>query len=251
MNKLGYGSIWFNQKWPLHNENYNFPLNEEINNFMNNIFILNKNSIVMIDTASEYKNEHLIGGYFNNNKDKIEHSFICTKCGKILENKFDFSYDTIKSQFYQSYKFLPKIDLLYVHMVYHSPINQCIDFFLDKNISNFIEKIKKEKKIHYFGASISNPNTLQILFSKNLIKYIDFLQVPSWFLNEESSYNIIEKVQNSGVKIVVNSPIRYLKNNDFREAYIKLFKNQKIDYILTGTRNNLRSTFKYFQEYKD
>jgi diketogulonate reductase-like aldo/keto reductase len=248
--KLGYGTIWFNQKWPLDNGNYKLPLSDEIFSFLDGLFILNNDFVTMIDTASEYKNEHIIGNYFNKNKDNIKKSFICTKFGKILNDEFDFSCETIKLQFSESLKYLPRIDLLYIHMVYKSPIEKCINFFTNENIKVFIQNLKKNKKIKYFGASISNPNTLLELFKINLINHIDFLQIPSWFLNEDSCYNIIKKYSILCIKIVVNSPIRY-SNNNFKETYIKLFKNQIIDYVLTGTRNNLKSTFNYILEYKN
>jgi aryl-alcohol dehydrogenase-like predicted oxidoreductase len=249
MDKLGYGTVWFNQKWPLDNDNYTLPNREEIYRFLDKIFVLNDSSVVMVDTASEYNNEHIIGNYFRNNKDNIQSSFISTKFGKILEKKFDFSYQTIKNQFDRSQSCLPKIDLVYIHLVFDSPIDKCIEFFIDENIKKFIVKLKEARKIQYFGASISNPNTLVQLFERNLLLSIDFLQIPAWFLNEHTVCDIIKRFHN--IKVVVNSPVRHLNGKKFRESYLRLFEQPEIDYVLTGTRNNLESTFTFFSEYKN
>lgn len=251
--KLGFGNIWFYQKWPPSNNNYKIASDREINIYFDKLFSSkNKDSTVMIDTANGYGNgkcEKKIGNYLFNNKNKINDCFISTKFGKELENSCDFSFETIKKQFENSINNLPKIDLLYIHMIYKSKINDCVNFFLDNEILKYIQELKNTNKINYFGASISNPNTLEYLFNLKLLKNIEYLQVPAWFFNHENTIAILKKIYSYNIKIVINSPVRFIKNKNYKEEYLKLFNNNIISVVLSGTRNNLNKTYEYYYNY--
>jgi len=255
LQKIGFGNIWIHQKWPPSNNNYEIASDEEINIYFDKLFSLrNKESVVMIDTANGYGDgmcEKKIGNYLSNNKIKIDDCFISTKFGKELEDNSDFSFETIKNQFENSLNNLPKIDLLYIHMLYKSKINDCIDFFSNNEILLFIQELKKSKKIKYFGASISNPNTLEYLFNLKLLKNIEYLQIPAWFLNHENIIKILKKIYSYNIKIVVNSPIRFIKNENYEQEYLKLLNNNIISVVLSGTRNNLENTYKYYYNYTE
>ena len=244
MQKLGFGTIWFNKKWPLDNNNYNFPDKKEIEKYLDTIFKFS-NDKILIDTASGYNNEFIIGDYFKKNPNKINKVFIATKFGELVNNNMNFSYEIMKKNFNKSKVNLPKIDILYVHMIYNSSIINCINFFNNEKIIKYINELKKTKQIKYFGASISHPEVLKYLFNNNLFN-IDYLQIPAWFLDNEYIYKLLKEIYCIGVKIIINSPIRHTEKENIDKKYLKLFNNNIIECVLTGTRNNLENTFEYY-----
>lgn len=254
MQKLGFGNIWFHQKWPADNDSYQIPDDNEIQIYLDNLFSKKvKDEKVMIDTANGYGDgicEKKLGDYLKTKNDFINECFISTKFGKELENNTDFSLPTLIKQFNASFENLPKIDLVYIHMIYKSHVGKCVDFFTDNEIVNYIFELKDQKKIKYFGASISNPNTLEYLFNTKLLNKIEYLQIPAWFLENESTEICLKKIYSYGIKIVINSPVRFKRNNsDFEKEYLKLFNNNIIDVVLSGTRFNLESTYSYYYKY--
>jgi len=239
---LGLGTIWMGRRWPANNKEYNIPTQDEISSFLTYAY---ESDIRMFDTAAAYGlSEEVIGNYFKQNPEIINNVFIATKWGENFDLKTevsttDHSISNMEASFSNSLSKLPKIDLLYIHKANEKTLQNTE--VRDKMLSYI-----KSNKIKFAGASISDADELEIVFNKDLL-WFDFLQTSAAVLWERPE--LIKDIFNRGIAIIINSPIRKLSEGITPiEAYLNLANNQNITSILTGTRNHLEETIRYFSQ---
>ena len=79
---------------------------------------------------------------------------------------------------------------------------------------------------------------------------IEYLQIPAWFLEHEAMVVCLKKIYSYGIKFVLNSPVRFNRENqEFEKEYLKLFSNNIIEVVLPGTRFNVERTYNYYYNY--
>jgi aryl-alcohol dehydrogenase-like predicted oxidoreductase len=237
---LGVGTIWMGRRWPTNNEYYKQPTLEEINAHLDLAY---ESGIRMFDTAAAYgHSEEKLGGWLRNEKGRSDKLFIATKWGENFDIKTttsitDHSLENLRLSFHRSLKCLSKIDLLYVHKANETVLS-------DTAIINEMNSYIKEGKTGYLGASVSDTITLEHVVNSNNL-WFHFLQTSADVLLDRP--DLIEKVYNAGVAIVINSPIRKSTTNKSpKECYSQIVQNPLASFVLTGTRTHLRETIDYF-----
>lgn len=238
---LGLGTIWLGRRWPVDNVNYIEPSKEEKDMFLLTAY---RSGIRMFDTAAAYgHSEKILGIFFKEHLNFLENSFIATKWGEDFDTDTeklsnDHSIKNLLNSFERSQKYLPKIDLLYIHKADSNVLS-------NREVQTEMFRLVVKGKIKYTGASISNAQALREIFEKQLL-WTDFLQTSANVVIENPS--LIESIYNMGIVVVVNSPIRKRSDENLspKESYLKLANMPFVSFVLTGTRNHLTETIGYF-----
>ncbi len=258
---LGAGTIWLGRPWPPENTAYAYPDQQEISNYLDEIFdrLGNSEGRVMVDTAASYGfTEKQIGEYFGAHPDRFQKVFIAAKWGERQEHdgskgiweqwKFspDYSLDNLRKSVVESLKHLGKIDLLYIHMVGGATT----DVLWDRAVIGEMVRMRKDHVggIRYIGVSISDPKVLEEAVRNNLLAIFDVIQIPgSVFLNRA---DLVQALRKDGKAIVLNSVIRKGDRSvSEKEAYFRLLNDPNVSMILTGSRNHYRDNIGYVEEW--
>lgn len=241
--RLGLGTIWIGRRWPLDDVDYKYPVNNEVEEFLLKAY---QSGIRMFDTATAYGfAEQKLGDFFKKHPEFIKESFIATKWGvdfdiKTEDNPIDHTLPFLKKSFKQSQELLPKVDLLYIHRV------ENIDVLKSKEIRVEMEKLKKEGKIRFTGASIPSPKVIEEALEKDLL-WFDYLQTGSWNVHDNSA--LLSKVAAKGIKIVINAPARVKPDKlSVKDSFALIGKKPYVSFVLTGTRNHLDDNIRYARE---
>jgi len=251
----GHGAIWTGRKWPTNNEGYAKPNQEEVFASYDDAFeyMRNQDGVVMIDTAPAYgekggvdlNSEEWIGEYFKKHPELRQKAFISTKVGEEspqppeLKGEIDHSVEHLKYSVDRSLERLGRIDLLYIHQA-------TAQVLTDKAYKSALLKMKQENYggIKFLGASISDKNALEEAVNHNLIDWLDAIQIPAWLFNERK--DLVQKIYEKGIAIVINSAGRGVKDNDFRSGYLNIAHDPRVSVILVGSRGHLAETVHYF-----
>lgn len=239
LSKLGLGTIWMGRRWPMDNDAWEMPNYGEVFNFLD---LAHKNGIRMFDTAAAYgEAEERLGRFFKAFPAYKKNSFIATKWGEefdltLEKSTVDHSRRHLNYSLNRSLRFLPKVDLLYIHKADAQVLSS-------KEIFEEMQRLKKKRKILFTGVSISNPSIIKEVLAKNLL-WTDYLQIGAWVAWEFE--DMLKQIHELGVKIVVNAPARSKpKGMSFEAAYKALLEKPYISFVLTGTRNHLREVLSY------
>lgn len=237
---LGLGTIWLGRRWPADNKNYIAPSKKETELFLLSAYTA---GVQMIDTAVAYGySEEIIGTFLKSHPDIFKKVFIATKWGENFdvtteESSTDHSVENLINSFKRSGKFLSRIDLLYIHKADANVLS-------NKAIQNKMNVLLKTGRIKYTGASVSNADVLRTCLDRDCL-WVDFIQTSA-----DVAFgcpNLIEAIFNSGVAVVLNSPIRKKsKILSPKDSYLNLANNPNVSFILTGTRTHFDEVIGYF-----
>jgi len=251
--KLGFGTIWFGQKWPRNNENYSLPSYDEIKQYLFQIDQFSKlnSKKLIIDTAAGYgggKSEELLGRYLREIPDN--NFLIATKFGEETENSVEISFDVLEKQILRSVHSLGRIDLLFIHMTSKLSYLNSLKVFDDHQLKTRLLQLKENSEfgIKKLGLSISRTEVLKYLLDNNLLDWIDILQVPAWMVKENRE--LFQQAYNLGKEIVVNSPVRNLRDGNPENEFQMLFEIPEISCVLSGTRQHLDEALGYYTQYQ-
>lgn len=266
---LGIGTASFAGVNMVNDDNYLEPEKKDVEKFLNYAFDLYRKyglDMVMIDTSSQYgESERKLSEYFNNNPDKLNKTYLCTKWGlKFDQSNFniqDYSLKNLDQTLKNSLKLLKKIDLFYIHTnpaVSTSTLKKIID-----NESEIYRRLVELKKkniggISHLGISISSAENLNYIIENNkLINEFDVIQINSNLLSSRPDFqrrlNLLDKI------IILNS--LYRKGDKHKRSSIDGRKEIFFDalnscnnpIILTGTKSesHLKETFSIVNNFKE
>ncbi|EKD51396.1 MAG: aldo/keto reductase [uncultured bacterium] len=237
---LGVGTIWFGRRWPAANQNWQMPSGEEIQGYMSAAY---ECGVRMFDTAAAYGlSEKKLGEFFNNNPHILKESFVSTKWGEDFsltteQSRIDHSAQNLIHSFDQSLTMLPRINLLYIHQATEAVL-------ADARVKNKMQEYQRTGKIKFTGASISDVTVLENVLERNLI-WFDFMQTSAQVVFENPQ--LVQKIFDKGIAVVVNSPARKSATKTPEQAYKNLATLDCVSVILTGTRTHLKETAEYFE----
>lgn len=250
--RLGLGTVWMGRHWP-ENKPYAKPNLSEIENYLINAFkyIGNDKGLVTLDTAASYGlSEERIGEFLEARPDLKSRAFIATKWGEEMPTKLgergktDFSVDHLRLSVERSIKRLKnnKINLLYIH-------SASLDVLRDEAVKNAMTEMKENKthKIQYIGATISKEETLEQAVNEGSINWLDSIQIPIGLYTVRD--DLVQSIYEKGIAIVLNSVVRKGPNQDPGKIFERLFQDERLAMILTGTRNHLLDTIGYLHKY--
>ncbi len=237
---LGLGTIGTGRRWPMTNKSWKMPLEQDVFDYYQHAAMA---GIRMWDTAPAYGlAEERMGAFLKQFPRVAEQVVIATKWGEEFDltsetSQMDNSVFHLRKSVERSGKYLPRIDILYFH-------NPTVPVLSDPDIREEYARLSAENKIRYSGVSVSDPDLLQNLLSKDLL-WTTYLQVPSRLIwNHEP---LVQKAHRKGLVIVVNSPSRGkpvgMSNPD---AYRALAEKAYVSFILTGSRTHFLETLGYF-----
>ncbi|MBI4309731.1 MAG: aldo/keto reductase, partial [Candidatus Omnitrophica bacterium] len=256
----GHGAIWTGRKWPTNNEHYIKPSKAEVFASYDIAFqhMDNQDGITMIDTAPAYgekggedfSSEEWIGEYFREHPELRKKAFISTKVGEEpppvgeVKGEINHTVDHLHVSVQRSLDQLGKIDLLYIHQADAQVLG-------DESYKQALLQMKQDEYggIKFLGASISNKDVLEEVVNKDLIDWLDAVQIPAWLFNERK--DLIQKIYAKGIAIVINSAGRSVKDGDYRSGYINVANDPRAAVILVGTRGHLKETVNYFTSEAD
>lgn len=195
---IGFGT------WGLSGKDYGFISAKK----SKNLILKSVNSgIKFFDTAPLYGNgkvEKILGEAIKENKGLRKKITICTKFGLLPHKnhnlKHDFSYNHVKKEISKSLKNLNSnyIDIYLMH----SPN---LDELNIKKILIILNKLKRSKKIKYFGISLKDPSDI---FKLKNLKLFDYFEMNFNLLDQRAAkFKIIEFLKKKEKKIICRTPL--------------------------------------------
>lgn len=246
---LGLGMMEFGRRWNNQAPAYKVPTPEEVDQFM---FAALKeiegqeSAKIMLDTANAYGlSEVVIEQFFKRHPELRNKFFIATKWGlrydpSSEEETRDYSSANLTASLSQSISTLGTVDLLLLHGTRMETL-----LSLSPAVIPGMVRAKQEGKTRFIGASISAEALLEQALNDGLLDSFDVVQTRAEnFLKRP---DLIRRLEDKGIAVVLNSPVRFeggiANAEDIYDRLIRAEEAQPI--ILTGTRNHLPETLQY------
>lgn len=246
--KLGIGTVWFGRRYPSDDSAYVQPEIHEVLSHLDKAFysIDRDGKMLMIDTAASYGySEQRLGVFLQNAvRNRL---IVATKWGEEFDtatekSKVDHSLENLEKSVDRSLRRLGKIDILYIHRT-------TISVLEDWDVIGKMTEMRNSGYggIKMIGVSISykDARVLDEALKQGLLGWCDIIQFSvNMFLKRP---DLVKKLKDYGIKIVLNSPIRWNRDRAPSEVYAEILKHDGIYAILTGTRHHLKETFGYYE----
>jgi len=243
---LGIGTTWFGRQWPPDEKSYSSPSYNEVAKYLDTIFrsCRTPHTKILIDTAPAYgTSEELIGKYFREYPNYLDHALIETKWGEEFDTATGKSTlihtaDHLAQSLKRSISRLGKIDVLLIHRTDPALLGR-------DDIKNACLEVKKSHAsgVKAVGASFSNEGTLEQAVKGGHLGWLDIVQLPACVYIKRR--DLATALKEHGIDIILNSPVRRGDGRPPRDIYRELIHDKDIAVVLTGTRHHLADTIHY------